>query len=128
MSPKHTPESLSSSIVQSFGELADSLKNSTPLQAKFTCRKVVLDLVPVPYSPERIRAIRALLSVSQPLFAQFIGVKACTVKSWEQGRLQPSNLVCRLMDAMVDNPEYFRGKLHSMAKVKTEPPASQSIG
>src|SRR5262245_25342609 len=98
-------------IVRGLSELANALEKNESLAEQFTCRKVTLDLKPIPYNPKAVKATRNLLRVSQAVFAQFLGIKASTVRSWEQGRQSPSPMACRLLDEIQRDPEYWRKRL-----------------
>ena len=63
-------------------EFADALEKGDDICAKFTCRKVVLNLIPKAYPPSLVKETRAILSVSQGIFAQFLGVSVDAVQSW----------------------------------------------
>jgi DNA-binding transcriptional regulator YiaG len=62
--------------------------------------------IPVPgkYSPTAIKKLRASLGMSQPIFAQWLGVSAILVQSWERGVRTPSPLARRLLDTISTNP------------------------
>ncbi len=63
--------------------------------------------IPVPgkYSPAAIKKLRASLGMSQAIFAQWIGVSAILVQSWERGVRTPSPLARRLLDTISVNPD-----------------------
>ncbi len=103
-------------IARGFDALSAALAANAPIAEKFTCRKVTLDLQLIAYPPKAVVATRRLLRVSQPVFAQFIGVKPSTIKSWEQGRQSPPDIACRFMDEIQRNPEYWRERLRSSIK------------
>jgi putative transcriptional regulator len=105
-------------IVSGLSELAAALAKNEKISAQFRCRKVVLDLHPMPYSPKAVKAARKLLGASQTMFAQFLGVKTTTVQSWEQGRQSPSDMACRFLDEIQLKPDYFRERFRSSIKVK----------
>ena len=69
------------------------------VRRKLTSRKVVVDQVPQ-FEPERIVEIRERLGVSQPVFADLLGVKPVTVKAWEQGQKAPSGAARRLLQVL----------------------------
>ena len=52
-------------------EFADALEDGGDIRAKFTCRKVVLNLVPKAYQPSLVKKTRAILSVSQSILCSF---------------------------------------------------------
>jgi putative transcriptional regulator len=105
-------------IVQSLSELTVALENGAPIGEKFTCRRVMLDLVPIPYNPATVKATRRLLHVSQAVFAMFLGVKVSTVQGWEQGKQPPGDMASRFMDEIQRNPEYWRGRLRDSIRIK----------
>jgi putative transcriptional regulator len=108
---------LATKIVKGFKELSKALAEDAPIAEKFTCRKVTLDLRLIPYPPEAVKSTRHLLRVSQPVFAQFLGVSPATVKKWERGR-QPPDIACRFMDEIQRNPEYWRKRLRDSIQIK----------
>ena len=110
---------ITTKIVQSLSELTDALANGSPIGEKFTCRRVMLDLVPIPYNPATVKATRRLLRVSQAVFALFLGVKVSTVQGWEQGKQPPGDMACRFMDEIQCNPEYWRDRLRDSIRIKT---------
>jgi DNA-binding transcriptional regulator YiaG len=112
------PSQVAKKIARGFEALSAALAANDPIAEKFTCRKVTLDLQLIPYPPNMVAATRKLLRVSQPVFAQFLGVKPSTVKSWEQGRQTPPDIACRFMDEIQRNPEYWRERLRSSIIVK----------
>ena len=67
---------------------------------------MVLDLLPMPYGPALVKRTRAILSVSQGIFAQFLGVSVNTVQAWERGINVPKDVACRFMDEIRHNPDY----------------------
>ena len=98
------------------GFLVD-LKGNRPIRKKYSCRQVVLNLRTRAYGPKEVKTIRALLKVSQALFAQFLGVSPQTVRAWERGQ-SPSDIACRFMDEIHRDPPYWRERLREVAKVK----------
>jgi putative transcriptional regulator len=109
-------------IADRLGEFADALESGENVTSRFTCRQVVLDLVPQTYKPERVKETRKLLSVSQSIFAQFIGVSVDTVQSWESGVNTPSDMACRFMDEIQHNPAYWRKRLMESVSRKSGDP------
>jgi DNA-binding transcriptional regulator YiaG len=105
-------------IGDSLKEFADALKKNEKISEKFTCRRVVLDLQPMPYNPKAVKNTRNLLNASQAIFAQFLGVDLSTIQAWEQGRLEPSKLACRLMDDIQRNTKHWQKKLKEAIRVK----------
>ena len=98
-------------IIGALSEFRDAVKAKTPIDQKFTVRTVELDLQPRPYGAEDVKKTREILSVSQALFAMFLGVDVRTVSSWEQGLKQPSPIACRFMDEIAHSPAHWRKRL-----------------
>jgi DNA-binding transcriptional regulator YiaG len=103
--------SVGSKIVGRLKEFTEALERNDKISDNFTCHKVVLDLKPSRYGPELVKATRTILHVSQALFATFLGVKLNTVQAWEQGASQPSDMACRFMDEIRQDPDYWTGRL-----------------
>ncbi len=103
--------SVAQKIVEGLQEFTDALESGKPVSEQMTCRKVVLKLKPTAYSPECVKQIRGLLKVSQPLFAQFLGVSTKTVQKWERGEEAPRPIACRFMDEIRSCPEHWRARL-----------------
>ena len=109
---------VSKKIIEGLKEFTEALENNEPIAEKFTCRKVTLDLFPMPYRPETVKSTRKLLMASQALFAQFLGVSIKTVRTWEQGQNAPTDMACRFMDEIQRNPGYWLKRLRESIKVK----------
>jgi len=107
-------------IADRLNEFADAVEAGEDVCAKFTCRKVVLNLLPQPYDPKLVKQTRALLSVSQNIFAQFLGVAPATVQAWESGTNSPSDIACRFMDEIRHDPQYWRQRLTDSISQKVE--------
>ena len=67
-------------LVGGLEEFVHELKNGTPLEKKYTCRRVILDLEPRTYTAKDVKSTRKLLNASQALFAQFLGVSVKAVE------------------------------------------------
>ena len=62
-------------------------------------RKTVVEYEPVKeYSASEVKTIRKELGISQPAFAQCLGVSKKTVEKWESGDNIPSGPASRLLD------------------------------
>lgn len=106
-------------ITKGLDDLAKSLARGDKVSEVFTCRKVILDLRPVPYPPEMVKSTRRLLRVSQGLFAQFLGVDVSAVQKWEQGIQSPCDMACRFMDEIQRDPDYWRKRLGESIQVNS---------
>ncbi|MCA9102876.1 MAG: helix-turn-helix domain-containing protein [Pirellulales bacterium] len=109
---------LEKDLVEGLDGFLGDLKADVDIPAKYTCRRVVLDLQPRAYTAEEVKATRALLQISQALFAQFLGVSPKTVHAWERGN-PPSDIACRFMDEIQRDPDYWRRRLSQVAEVRT---------
>jgi putative transcriptional regulator len=109
--------SVGKKIIEGLREFTEAPEGGEKIAEKFTCRKVTLDLLPVPYGPKDVVATRKLLGVSQGVFAQFLGVSVKTVRAWEQGKT-PGDMACRFMDEIRRNPGYWQMRLRESIRVK----------
>ncbi|MFN0195773.1 MAG: helix-turn-helix domain-containing protein [Planctomycetaceae bacterium] len=90
-------------------------------QKTFTRREIRLILKPTSYDPMLVKKTRQALNFSQPLFAQFLGVSVKTVRSWEQGKVEPSDMACRFLDEIRRDPDHWKQRLlESIEKICTE--------
>jgi putative transcriptional regulator len=110
--------SVGSRIIERLEGFRDALKSSEPLKARFTCRKVMLDLEPTSYGPEQVKQTREMLNVSQALFARFLGVSTSTVRAWEHGSNIPSAMACRFLDEIRRDPEHWIERLQAAVVYK----------
>ena len=75
-------------------------------QAKMTARRV--DVVPPPeFGEVDIQRVRARLGVSQTVFADLLGASPATVRAWERGVRQPSEMARRLLELADREPGAF---------------------
>ncbi|MBW3554816.1 MAG: helix-turn-helix domain-containing protein [Gemmatimonadetes bacterium] len=75
-------------------------------RAKVTARRV--DVVPPPeFGQEDVQRVRERLGLSQAVFADLIGASASTVRAWERGARQPSDMARRLLELAERQPEIF---------------------
>jgi putative transcriptional regulator len=114
--------SLGETIGERLNEFADALERGEDLSVRFTCRKVVFNLVPQPYAPPLVKKTRAILRASQGIFAQFLGVSVDTVQSWEAGVNTPSDMARRFMDEIRHDPKYWRRRLMDSLSQRVEEP------
>jgi putative transcriptional regulator len=109
-------------LVEGLEGFVETLKTGEPITKKYTCRRMVLDLQPQPYSAEKVQATRKLLRLSQALFARFLGVSPKTVHAWERGTGSPKEIACRFMDEIQRNPDYWRQRLAESATMRQSKP------
>jgi putative transcriptional regulator len=98
-------------IIDGLRTFAQALREGDDIAARFTCRTVVLNIVPSDYPPRRVRRVRAALGLSQALFAQFLGVSVASVQAWEQGAKTPAKMACRFMDEILRDPAQWQQRV-----------------
>src|SRR5271157_4886367 len=101
-------------IVAALERFRDAIEAGTPIEQRYTVRRVKLDLTPRTFGPDEVKGIRAMMGVSQPIFGQFLGVDVKTVRSWEQGRRVPSGMACRFLEEIQASPEHWRSRLNAV--------------
>ena len=101
-------------IVSALERFRDVIEAGTPIEQRYTVRRVKLDLTPRMFGPAEVKGIRAMMGVSQPIFGQFLGVDVKTVRSWEQGRRAPSGMACRFLEEIQASPEHWRSRLNAV--------------
>jgi putative transcriptional regulator len=112
---KKPKRSVGARIIAGLKDAVERLEAGEPL----TYRTVAMQLEPSAFTPKKVVATRDLLAVSQGMFAQFLGVSASTVRAWEQGAKDPSDIACRFMDEIRKDPDYWRKRLRESLKIKT---------
>lgn len=115
--------SVADRILERLQGFAEALERGEKVAEKFTCRKIVLDLKPLPCTPEAVKTIRRRLGTSQAVFAQFLGVSVRTVQAWECGRSEPSDMACRWLDEINRDPSYWLKRIREAAVPKNGPRA-----
>jgi DNA-binding transcriptional regulator YiaG len=98
-------------ILAALREFGEFVESGEPLERHFTVRTYKAEFTPRDYGPDDVRRIRGLLGMSQVLFAQFLGVGANTVRSWEHGTRPPSAIARRFMDEIEGDPEHWRQRI-----------------
>jgi DNA-binding transcriptional regulator YiaG len=98
-------------IVSAFQEAIDVMRSGEALPGRLTARSRHAEFVRPSYGPEDVRRVRDLLSMSQVVFARFLGVDPNTVRSWEQGTRPPSSIARRFMGEIEDDPAYWRQRV-----------------
>jgi hypothetical protein len=79
------------------------------------------------YGPDDVRRVRGLFRMSQTVFAEFLGVDANTIQSWEQGARPVSSIGRRFLTEIEGAPDHWRQRIaHCIARapgnVSTEIP------
>ena len=86
-------------------------------EKKINLRTTTLEIPDVPpaFSKTEVKEVREGLNVSQPIFAQILGVSDGTVKAWESGANMPSGSSARLIQMAKQEPEKFQKIMQSLA-------------
>ena len=71
-------------------------------------------------SAKEIRKIRMSLDISQPVFAQILGVSVNALRNWEQDRNSPSALACRFLEMIQNDPQSFLGQAEEMQIIEQQ--------
>jgi DNA-binding transcriptional regulator YiaG len=100
-------------IVSAFEEAVHVMRSGGSLRGHLTARSHQPEFARPSYGPEDVRRVRELLSMSQVVFARFLGVDPNTVRSWEQGNRPPSSIARRFMGEIEDDPSYWKKKVAS---------------
>src|SRR5438105_1880530 len=111
-------ESIADRVLKRLQEFTETLERGERIAERFTCRRVELNIEPGHYTPAMVKDARELLSVSQGVFAKFLGVRVKTICSWEQGINTPSGMACRFLDEIRLNPKYWRKRLQESTRLK----------
>jgi putative transcriptional regulator len=89
-----------------------TLRGARITRAKVTVRKV--DVVPPPqYRDRDVQRVRERLGLSQAVFANLLGASASTVRAWERGAREPSDMARRLLELAERQPDVFEEVLVS---------------
>ena len=88
----------------------NTIKNSLEDGIKFNKGKLACKEFSVPkpapkYTASKIKKIRKMLNMSQPVFAKVLNISTRTIQSWEQDIRRPDNASCRLLQVLEKNPE-----------------------
>jgi putative transcriptional regulator len=111
--------SVADRILERLQGFAGALERGEEVTETFTCRHLVLDLKPLPCTPQNVQATRNKLGVSQAVFAQLLGTSVRTVQAWERGANKPSDMACRWLDEINRNPGYWLERIRQSAVPRT---------
>lgn len=89
----------------SFDLLLESVEEMKQhMEGKVDLKKTTYEIIEVPeISPERVRAIRKHMGMTQEIFGKFMGVKRRSVESWEGGQTHPAGPARRMMSMLEDD-------------------------
>src|SRR4051812_5145261 len=97
-------------LIESMQEAVDAAASGQWDRLKSSVPKMLLR--PADYSPKDVRDVRRLLGLEVGVFAAFLGVTPTAVLAWERrGGKSPPATVCRLMDEVRRDPDYWRDRL-----------------
>ncbi len=107
MKKKHKGTTAGRRIISALREILDAQESGDPFRGmKVTVRDVEVE-APAAYNARAVQATRKKLGVSQPVFAQLVGVSVMLEQSWEQGKRFPDGSARRLLDEINRNPRHF---------------------
>jgi DNA-binding transcriptional regulator YiaG len=107
-------------VIDALAGFRDALRDRVPLDTKYTVRQVVVVEPPPPLSPANVREIRESLGLSQPVFADLLGISPSTIRSWEQGQKPPSAMARRILGLIAADPPYWKRTFGSMIRARSE--------
>ena len=110
---KKKKRDVAAEIIADLKELNVTLKAGTPLHEKYTFRSARIVPEPGRYNPRSVRRTRALVGVSQPVFARMLGVSPALVRAWEIGQREPAPIARRLLDIISANPSNWRAMVEA---------------
>ena len=93
--------------MKEFTEQLATVDGLDELSSVVTVRVPKRNLTPPTFTGTEVQAIRKALKVSQPIFAEFLGVSTAAVRDWEQDINQASGLLCRILVEMQRNPKHW---------------------
>lgn len=89
-----------------------TLRKARVTRAKVTVRGVEV-VPPHQYRERDIQRVRERLGLSQAVFANLLGASVSTVRAWERGAREPSEMARRLLEVAERQPEVFADVLVS---------------
>jgi putative transcriptional regulator len=98
-------------IVGALEGFLDALQGGGEIAERFTVRTVQLDLEPRSYTSADVKETRAILGLSQALFALFLGVSVSAVRAWERGDREIPRYAARFLDEIARAPDYWKGRV-----------------
>ena len=104
---------IASEIIADLKDIHATLKAGIPLGQKYTVHTVRAVPDPGRHDANSVRLTRELVGVSQPVFAQMLGVSAALVRAWECGQRTPAPIARRLLDLVKANPSNWRAMIEA---------------
>jgi len=110
---KTRKRNVASEIIADLKEMHATIQAGIRLHEKYTARTVRSIPDPATYDAADVRTTRELVGVSQPVFAQMLGVSPALVRSWECGQRKPAPIARRLLDMIRANPSNWRAMIEA---------------
>jgi DNA-binding transcriptional regulator YiaG len=110
---KQTKRNVAAEIIADLKDLNATLKAGTPPHEKYAFRSARVVPEPSKYNANAVRKTRALVGVSQPVFARMLGVSPALVRAWEIGQRQPAPMARRMLDIIRANPSNWRAMVEA---------------
>jgi DNA-binding transcriptional regulator YiaG len=89
-----------------------NLRGASVTRARVTVRGVAV-VPPREYRERDIQRVRERLGLSQAVFADLLGASVSTVRAWERGAREPSEMARRLLELVERQPQVFEEVLVS---------------
>jgi putative transcriptional regulator len=105
--------SIGEEMIRDMHDLVATLKagGMPAVEKKFRVTRLQPPPAPPAFDAEDVKAVRAELRASQPIFAALLGVSPATVRAWEQGQKKPSGMARRFLAEIRRDPDYWRKRL-----------------
>jgi len=100
-----------------FTKKLETLDRVADISQVLTVRKVKLNLQPRAFDADEVKSLRARLNISQPVFAEFLGIATSTLRDWEQGITEPSGLACRLLEEISRDVAAWATRIRELSMV-----------
>jgi len=120
MENRNEQESVGSELagrLRRFTEKLKTIDKASELPEILTVRKVKLNLQPRSFSAEEVKHIRKSLNVSQPVFADFLGISVATLRDWEQGISEANGPVCRILEEIQRDSAAWSSRIRELSNV-----------
>jgi DNA-binding transcriptional regulator YiaG len=89
------------------------LRAGVNVREKYAFRSAQAVPDPGNYDAAGVKKTRALVGVSQPVFARMLGVSPALVRAWEIGQRKPAPIARRLLDLIRANPSNWRAMVEA---------------
>lgn len=100
-------------IIADLKQMHADLQAGVSLREKYTFRSACVVPDPGNYQAADVLATRELVGVSQPVFAQMLGVSPALVRAWEIGQRKPAPIARRMLDLIRADPSNWRAMIEA---------------